>query len=153
VNERQFWQTLRRAEPWDWAMRIESRVTPGCPDICFVINGTLGWLELKSRSNVRMSSHPLRSAFEPTQMAWHAEAQKHSVFAHCLLFSANRAILLPAIDLRVLAEMTLAELLHTALWIGGTTPRTRFVGLREKLEQTGETLRMARTCHPRQSRP
>ena len=54
-------------------------------------------------------------------------------------------------ELRVLSQMTLAELLHAALWVGGDTPRTRFTGLRAKLEQTGETLRMARTCHPRQS--
>lgn len=130
-------------------MRIESRVTPGCPDVCYAIGGVLGWLELKSTARQRRHSHPLRSAFEPTQMAWHAQAQQHNVPAHVLLFSAGRAMLLPALDLRVLAAMSLAELLRVAVWIGGPTSQTRFVGLREKLEQTGATIRVANACGQR----
>jgi hypothetical protein len=129
-------------------MRVESSITPGCPDVCFSVNGIVGWLELKATPHTRPYSHPLRAAFEPTQLSWHREAQKHSVFAHCLIFSGNRAILLPAIDLLVVRQMTLKQLLDSAVWVGGALPKTRFVGLQNKLEQTGETLRMARACSP-----
>ena len=142
MNEKGFWDSLRRAELFDAAYRIESTVTPGFPDVVYCSRGFTGLLELKSVA--QSVKRPLKRAFEPSQFGWHAGAAGN-IFVHCLLFLQNRAILLPTNSLTTIVQLEVEPLLERALWVGPERRIGRFEGLMDKLEKLNETFRMART--------
>jgi len=141
MNEKGFWDSLRRAELFDAAYRIESTVTPGFPDVVYSSRGFTGLLELKSVA--QSVKCPLKRAFEPSQFGWHAGAAGN-IFVHCLLFLQNRAILLPTNSLTTIVQLEVEPLLERALWVGPERRIGRFEGLMDKLEKLNETFRMAR---------
>ena len=146
MTERQLWYSLRSSSVFDWSMRIESPSTPGCPDVFYSIDGRTGWIELKSVQKPQgVRARPLLSRLQPSQYAWHAMASQHGVRAFILLMLADRALLLAGSRVAYWSNCTAPELLQQALWIGGTTPSTRFEGLRMKLRETDGTLPMATT--------
>jgi hypothetical protein len=149
MTERQLWYALRSSSVFDWAMRIESPSTPGCPDVFYSIDGKTGWIELKSVQKPQgVRARPLLSRMQPSQYAWHATAAQHGVRAFILLMLADRALLLAGSRVAYWANCTAPELLQQALWIGGTTPSTRFEGLRMKLRDTDGAFPMATTRTP-----
>lgn len=141
MKEKNFWAAIKRADLFDHADRIESVVTPGFPDVVYGVRGFTGLLELKVERQVK---RPLNKAFEPAQYAWHARAAG-KIFAHCLLFCRNRAILLSTADLLALEAATAEELIESALWVGPDHRLNRFDGLVDKLEKLNEAFRMAKT--------
>lgn len=139
MNEKGFWDSVKRADLFDTAYRIESAVTPGFPDVVYGLRGFTGLLELKCvPGNPQL---PLKGVFEPSQFGWHAEAAG-KIFVHCLLSLNGRAILLPTDQLRELVTLEREVLLRRALWVEPEA-RRRFAGLQDKLEKLNETFRMA----------
>lgn len=142
MNEKGFWDSIKRADLFDVAYRIESFVTPGFPDVVYGLRGFTGLLELKCVEGA--AKQPLKGVFEPSQFGWHAAAAG-KIFAHCLLSWQRRAILLPTDDLRQLVQLEGQALLQRALWVESEDGR-RYAGLQDKLEKLNETFRMAGAC-------
>jgi len=142
MTERALWHSLRAADVFDFAMRVESPSTPGCPDVYYNIEGSSGWLELKSISgSPGPRAHPLAYRIQPNQVMWHTRAAAQGVRAFFLVLIDKNAVLLPGAYVKVLLTASVSDIFRHAIWRGGSDRRTRFAGLRHILilTETGET--------------
>jgi hypothetical protein len=103
-------------------------------------NGITGWLELKVVPDTHkkiLTQGTGTGQLRPLQVLWARQASEKNIFTNVLLFTQKRAILLSGRDVFPLLGATIDQVLAKALWVGSASPRERWNGLLEKLDQHG----------------
>jgi len=127
--ERNLWKKVREGmAPFWFAQRIETRTSPGVPDVWFVIKtcGVTGWLELKA-----MAAWPKRAGtvvrlpgLKPEQKAWIARVGRLTDRVYLLLqVGSGRSadvLLYDWAAVEALGTLTKPEMLEKVIarWVG-----------------------------------
>jgi len=149
MKESALWGSLKKSGELPFAIRIESAVTPGLPDVYFSLtNGVTGWIELKEipdTQKVILKTGTGKGQLRPLQVLWAKQATEQNIFTTVLLFYRKRAILLSGRDVERLIGAKSEDVLSAAIWTGQEAARQRWDGLREKLDKHGRlhTIQMA----------
>ena len=141
MKESALWSSLKDSGQLPFHVRIESPASPGVPDVYFSLNnGISGWLELKVVPDTHkkiLTQGTGVGQLRPLQVLWARQASDKNIFTNVLLFAQKRAILLSGRDVFPLLGAPIDQVLAKALWVGSTSPRERWNGLQEKLDQHG----------------
>jgi hypothetical protein len=141
MKESALWSSLKDSGQLPFHVRIESPASPGVPDVYFSLNnGISGWLELKVVPDTHkkiLTQGTGVGQLRPLQVLWARQASDKNIFTNVLLFVQKRAILLSGRDVSALLGAPIDQVLAKALWVGSTSPRERWNGLQEKLDQHG----------------
>lgn len=103
--------------------RVEFNPTAGIPDVCYVIHGTEGWLELKFREDVpaRITTTPVfhSGGLRDEQVAWIYTHVRHGGRAHVLAQVESMLYLVPGSFARTFNAMTMHQLAKASEWQDG----------------------------------
>ena len=143
MRESSVWSSLKASGELPFAVRVESPVSPGMPDVYFALgNGITGWLELKVVPDTQrkpLVSGTGKGQLRPLQVLWARQASEKNIFTNVLLFHRNRGILVAGRDVQPLLDAPLDAVLAKAIWVGSENPRQRWINLLEKLDKHGKS--------------
>lgn len=142
MRESALWSSLKSSGGLPFAVRVESPVTPGMPDVYFSLgDGVTGWIELKTIPDQQkkiLTCGTGKGQLRPLQILWARQASEKNIFTNVLLFHRNRGILVAGRDVQSLLDAPLDAVLAKAIWVGSESPRQRWTNLLEKLDKHGK---------------
>lgn len=122
MSEHKLWNYVRAGMKPHWnSQRIEDRLTPGIPDICYAIDG-FGWIELKYLPSVPKNPETVMRIdhLTPEQRNWSELWGKRTNRVFLLLQAGDNYLLFDHVHIRKIGLVTLPE--HIAMarahWVG-----------------------------------